>query len=394
MLDIERAFNRDDYRVFLRAEQEMPEELLEDAYILFWEALAKRKYQVGKFLMRKPYFNPILNKSKPSNWVSTICSIPEILQIACENHIHRDRISAHDGLILIKSALRIKFLNKKGISLFIKNFTYEELSQQERFQSYYLLGQALASGEWFWAKKISEWGVPINEITINEWAKSGFHMSTRTKEGKVLWPHKEISCYKINFLKLMHEMSEKAIKNIVCNSHIDAFLYIAKTFRKTELKNRFVIKVSYMALSYPKTEFSSFLTDKFPTLMTKVFTPNEKWVKLAANNNRNNISSTERLLLEKKFKDIELFAVKESEISNLTDPDEVMSALKNLPKHMATLSIRYKARELGLDVIVPKITRKEHIAMLLSSENDPMSILIFSDKPAHQAFLMDRLSSM
>jgi hypothetical protein len=394
MLDIEKAFLKDDHRIFLRAEQEMPVELLEDAQVLFWEALVKKKYQVSKFLMRKPYFNPILDKSKPSNWVSIICSAPDILQMACEHHIYRDRISAHDALILIKSALRIKFLNKKGIGLFLENFTYEELSQQEKFQSYYLLGQLFANREYFWTRKTVEWGVPINEIAINEWAKSGFHMNKRNKDGKYLWPHNEISNYKIRLLKLMHKMSDKAIKNIVCNNHIDAFLYIAKTFRKRELKNRFVIKISDMALSHPKTKFSSFLTDNFPSLLLRVFRPDERWVKLAANDNNKNISPTEKLLLQNKLKDIEIFAVKESNLDSINDPDEVLTTLKLLPKHMATLCIRYKARELGLDVIVPKITRKEHITMLLSNENDPMSVLVFSNKPAHQAYLMDRLSTM
>jgi hypothetical protein len=391
MLDIETAFINDNYSIFLRLEQAMPRETLKDCYKLFWKAITEKKYNVATFLMNKPFFNPLLETDKPENWLSLICSMPSLLESACKLHIDKSRISTSDALKVINASLRFNYMNKKSVGLFIQEFNYQELSQGEVFQASYLLGNLLSKEEWYWAREVIEWGLEINNTAMEQWATAGFHIKRGKKGG---WPNKEIEDYRKKFLYFMLRANGVISKNIVNNGHIDAFIFIAKQFKDTDLKNRFVTRITQAALSNPSSDFTIFISEKFPTLICKLFVPDEKWAKKAAQRKTQNISKAEAIILSEKMSEIEYFTVKECNLIEAKCAQDILQAIKCLPKYQATLCLRYKGREIGLEKIVPEITRKEHIEMLLSKENDPMTLMLLSTKPNHQAFLMDKLASL
>lgn len=396
MLDLEKAFNTDRYEVFLRAEQEMPAELLEDAYNLFWKAIEKRKYRVAKFLMRKPYFSPFLS-TKPKNWVSLICKIPELLQVACEKHINRERISDSDAIVLIKASLKMRFLNKKGIKCFIETFAYDLLSDNAKYQSRDLLGRLLCQDEWYWARKLIDWGVNIDEQVIKQWAKTGLSIPSKdelTKDKTLSWPNQEIEPYKKDIILSIYRLGDEIADEFVINNKTAAFFFTAKIFSKDKTRQRkFLIATVKSCLSNPKSELANVAIEKFPRLLLASFQPTEQWLKKAAGKQQG-LTPIEQFIIRERQESIQDHALQIGGMKNEMCPKSILTRIKKLPKHIATLILRKKAQDIGLERLVPEISRKEHIDMLLTESVDPFVLMTLSTKESHQAYLMEKLSEL
>lgn len=395
MIDLERAFKLDRSDLFLRAEQDMPEELLEDAYKLFWLSISEKKYKVAKFLMCKPYFNPFLSE-KPKNWISLICKIPELIEIACDHHICIGRIDSKDALALIKTSLKMRFLRKNGISNFINDFAYESLTHQSKYQAKDLLGHLLYQREWYWSRQLMDWGVPIDEHIIKAWAKSGLGTASRgnSKKSKLVWPHPELEPYKKDILISIYRLGGGFADELVTNSSISGFLLALKIFEKhKEKKKEFLIEISKSCLLNPKSELSDLATKRFPKIVRTIFIPDEKWTKKSLLK-RSMLSPIEQLIIFNESDKISKFALSLTDLEGEQCPKSILKKIKSQPKHIATLVLRYKAQEIGLESIVPHISRKEHVDMLLSEDVDPLVLMSLSSKPSHQAYLVERLAEL
>ncbi len=394
MLDIEKAFSLDNHQIFLLAEQAMPEELLEDAYMLFWDALEKKKYRVATFLMHKPYFSP-LKGSMPTNWVTLICRFPDLLQVACEKHIVQDRIETKNAIVLIKSALKIKFINKKGVKNFITQFTYESLSKQEKHQCYDLLGKLLCENEWYWAREFIEWGVPIEKNAIRIWATKGFSLPSKGEsKQKFVWPHNEIRQYKKKILLAIYQLGEDLADGFVKNNRVTALLFVLKILSKDKKKKRnLLLKSIKSCLDNPNSEVSDYLARALPSVVLSAYTPSDIWAKKCIQKNVS-LSEIERLIIDNKRRDIQKYALEESGLKNTQEPTLFLKSLKEKPKHIATLAINEKVQQLGAEALIPEITRKEHLDMLLSGGHDPFSLMTLVWKPRHQEYLMNRLAEL
>lgn len=403
MLDIEKAFQTDNHQTLLLAEQEMPAELLDDAYKLFWEALEKRKYKVSLFLMRKPYFSPFL-KNKPENWLSLVCRMPELVGVACEQHIEASRIVPKDAISLIKAALKIRFVSEKGIKHFIANFAYEDIRDNAHYQCEDLLGRLLAEKMWYWAKELMEWGVKPSAAAIKVWTKRGLglepflmnaqNIAQNNQRAKAIWGDKALGEYKSLLIREIYKAGEALSEDIIRSNNPNALLFLLKVLSNNPARKKtFILSIAKACLDMPRSEVSNYVVERIPKALLAVFEPSEEWLKKGTRNKAKG-QPLDRLILKDKKQELQRYALNLLSDTGDLSLDSFLKLAARTSPHIAKYALVAKAEAEGIEVLMPLVTRKEQIDTLLWGGFDPFTLMTLSNKDSHQAYLMNKLAEI
>ena len=153
------------------------------------------------------------------------------------------------------------------------------------------------------------------------------------------------------------------------------------------------MSIAKACLDTPRSEVSNYVVERIPKALLAVFKPSEEWLKKGVRS-KAKLQATDCLILKDKKQELQRYA-----LNLLTDNEDMSTdsflklAAKTSP-HIAKYALVAKAEAEGIELIMPLVTRKEQIDILLWGGFDPFTLMTLSNKDSHQAYLMNKLAEI